>query len=87
MYVKNSVAIEVDVMNEYRLLKKYKKIISLVSCICFCSMVFAPAVLAEEQQANSLAEPALTILEPVASGVTVLSNEKAVIYIRLLMWP
>ena len=66
-------------MNEYRLLKKYKKIIGLVSCICFCSMVFAPAVLAEEQKANPSAEPALAILEPVASGVTVLSNEKAVI--------
>ena len=66
-------------MNEYRLSKKYKKIIGLVSCICFCSMVFAPAVLAEEQKANPSAEPALTILEPVASGVTVLSNEKAVI--------
>ncbi len=49
----------------------YKKTIALVVCLCFGTMVFVPSALA--------AESAPTILEPVASGITVLSNEKAMI--------
>ncbi|MBQ5614866.1 MAG: hypothetical protein IIU81_00880, partial [Peptococcaceae bacterium] len=52
-------------------LKQYKKIIALAVCMCFGTMIIAPAALAVEAET--------VILEPVASGVTVLSNEKAMI--------
>ena len=58
-------------MPRLRQLEQYKKRIALVVCFCFRIMVFAPAVLAVEAET--------VILEPVASGVTVLSNEKAII--------
>ena len=58
-------------MPRLRQLEQYKKRIALVVCFCFGIMVFAPAVLAAETET--------AILEPVASGVTVLSNEKAMI--------
>ena len=58
-------------MPRLRQLEQYKKRIALVVCFCFGIMVFAPAVLAAETET--------AILEPVASGVKVLSNEKAII--------
>ena len=58
-------------MPRLRQLEQYKKRIALVVCFCFGIMVFAPAVLAAETET--------AILEPVAAGVKVLSNEKAII--------
>lgn len=49
-------------------LKHSKKIVALAICICFCGMIFVPAAIAAE-----------SMPEPVASGTTVLSNDKAVI--------
>ena len=58
-------------MPKLRQLKQYKKIIALTVCMCFSTMMIAPAALAVEAET--------AILEPVASGVKVLSNEKAII--------
>lgn len=63
--------------------RQYKKIVSLAVCIGFSSMIFSPAVWAaatDLKTADAVSIKATSaILEPVASGVVVLSNEKAVI--------
>ena len=55
-----------------------RKVIALAVCICFGSMVLAPAALAVEP-ALPPADAAPAMLEPVASGTVVLSNTKAAI--------
>ena len=55
-----------------------QKVIALAVCICFGSMVLAPAALAVEP-ALPPADAAPAMLEPVASGTVVLSNTKAAI--------
>lgn len=57
-----------------------KKSISLMVCFCFIAMIFAPVALAAgEANVIEQQKPSIAVLEPVASGITVLSNEKVAI--------
>ena len=70
-------------MQLYHTIKKYKKAISMTVLFGFCSMVFCPAAMAAGEDLNKADAVSIkatgSILEPVASGTLVLSNEKAVI--------
>lgn len=57
-------------MKVFPMFDKHIKIIGFAVCICFGMLLFTPA---------AFATTAKTILEPVASGITVLSNEKVII--------
>ncbi len=69
-------------MKSDRWKKRYQKTIGIVVCMAFCVTAVCPAAWATEsgnQTQETTVVTKASILEPIASGITVLSNAKAVV--------